>query len=65
VIRGKQKQACFNLKIMEITMNSTMLQGSQVETISQDITSTKATKKSLSAHWVMEDGKLICKWTVQ
>lgn len=55
----------FNLKIMEITMRSETLQASQFKTNLPNIASTKAIKKNLSAYWVMEDGKLICKWVAQ
>jgi hypothetical protein len=46
-------------------MNSTTIKISQVETLLQNIASPKVTKKSLSAYWVMEDGKLTCKWVSQ
>ncbi len=46
-------------------MNSTLLQTLQFQIESYKAGSTKDTRKSLSAHWVMEDGKLICKWVMQ
>lgn len=55
----------FTLKIMEIKMRSEVLQASQLETNSQDLTSAKVIRKNLFAYWVMEDGKLICKWIAQ
>jgi hypothetical protein len=52
----------FNLKIMEMTMRSEILQTLQPDTNPPKTAFTKAIKKNLSAYWVMESGKLICKW---
>jgi hypothetical protein len=50
---------------MEITVNSTTPQTSPLETDSQAIGSTKVIRKTLSAYWVMENGKLTCKWLAE
>lgn len=46
-------------------MRSETLQASQSKTNLPSIAATKAIRKNLFAYWIMEDGKLICKWKAQ